>query len=109
MFFVLREMALQAASSAPLLSRPKRTTHSTQVYPYVFDALAEMQRATAFISDTKVFYNIYLFIYLFTSFAKRPGKLREQAPLRSPGKKMTKQMKIILIITILTMFRYIKQ
>ncbi|KAJ7363488.1 activating signal cointegrator 1 complex subunit [Desmophyllum pertusum] len=47
-----REIALQVASSAPLLSRPKRSIQPTQVYPYVFDALAETQRATAFISDT---------------------------------------------------------
>ncbi|KAL9968716.1 hypothetical protein ACROYT_G020835 [Oculina patagonica] len=49
-----REIALQAASSAPLLSRPKRIVQPNQVYPYVFDALAETQRATAFISDTKI-------------------------------------------------------
>ncbi|KAK2570728.1 Activating signal cointegrator 1 complex subunit 3 [Acropora cervicornis] len=49
-----RELSLQAASSAPLFSRPKRSLQSSPVYPHVFDALAEMQRATAFISDTKV-------------------------------------------------------
>ena len=47
-------MVLQAASSAPLFSKPKRSIQPSQVYPYVFDALAERQRATAFISDTKV-------------------------------------------------------
>ena len=30
---------------------------------------------------------VYLFIYLFISFAKRPGSLTEQAPLRVPEKK----------------------
>ena len=30
---------------------------------------------------------IYLFIYLFTSFAKRPGKLTKQAPLQAPENK----------------------
>lgn len=49
-----RELSLQAASSAPLFSRPKRSLQSSPVYPHVFDALAEMQRATAFISDTKI-------------------------------------------------------
>lgn len=29
-----------------------------------------------------------LVIYLFVNFAKRPGSLTEQAPLRSPEKKM---------------------
>ena len=51
---VVREIALQEASSAPLLSKPKRNVQPSQVYPYVFDALAERQRSTAFISDTKV-------------------------------------------------------
>lgn len=49
-----REIALQEASSAPLLSKPKRNVQPSQVYPYVFDALAERQRSTAFISDTKI-------------------------------------------------------
>ncbi|PFX22952.1 activating signal cointegrator 1 complex subunit 3-like [Stylophora pistillata] len=49
-----RELALQAAISVPLLSKPKRNVQSSQVYPYVFDALAERQRSTAFISDTKI-------------------------------------------------------
>ena len=54
MLCYFREMALRAASSAPLLARPKRSVQSNQAYPYVFDALAESHRATAFISDTKV-------------------------------------------------------
>ena len=33
---------------------------------------------------------VYLFIYLFISFAKRPGSLTEQAPLRVPEKKKKK-------------------
>lgn len=49
-----REIALQVASSAPLFSRPKRSVQPNQVYPYVFDALADTHRATAFISDTKI-------------------------------------------------------
>ena len=32
---------------------------------------------------------MYLSIYLFISFAKRPGLLTEQAPLRAPEKKIT--------------------
>ena len=31
--------------------------------------------------------DVHLFIYLFTSLAKRPGKLTEQAPLCGPEKK----------------------
>ena len=31
----------------------------------------------------------FLFIYLFINFAKRPGSLTEQAPLRGPEKKRT--------------------
>lgn len=50
-----REVALQVASNAPLFSKPKRSTQPSQNYPYVFDALAEMQRSTAFISDTKIY------------------------------------------------------
>ena len=55
--FFFREIALQAAATAPLLSRPKRSMHTGHVYPHVFDALAETQRATAFISDTKVLHD----------------------------------------------------
>ena len=58
-FFFFREIALQAAATAPLLSRPKRSVHSGHVYPHVFDALAETQRATAFISDTKVLHDAH--------------------------------------------------
>ena len=58
-FFFFREIALQAAATAPLLSRPKRSVHTGHVYPHVFDALAETQRATAFISDTKVLHYAY--------------------------------------------------
>ena len=58
-FLFFREIALQAAATAPLLSRPKRSTHTSHVYPHVFDALAETQRATAFISDTKVLYDAH--------------------------------------------------
>lgn len=54
----LREIALQAASSAPLFSRPKRSVQPRQVYPYVFDALATTHQATAFISDTKVLWYV---------------------------------------------------
>ena len=54
-----REFALQAAATAPLLSRPKRSMHTGHVYPHVFDALAETQRATAFISDTKVLHDAH--------------------------------------------------
>ena len=59
LFFFFREIALQAAATAPLLSRPKRSMHSGHVYPHVFDALAETQRATAFISDTKVLHDAH--------------------------------------------------
>ena len=58
-FLFYREIALQAAATAPLLSRPKRSMHTGHVYPHVFDALAETQRATAFISDTKVLHDAY--------------------------------------------------
>ena len=58
-FFFFREIALQAAATAPLLSRPKRSVYTGHVYPHVFDALAETQRATAFISDTKVLHDAH--------------------------------------------------
>ena len=45
---------MQAASSGPLFSRQRKGGQPAPVYPYVFDALAELQRATAYISDTKV-------------------------------------------------------
>ena len=57
LFLFSREIALQVAATAPLLSRPKRSVHTGHVYPHVFDALAETQRATAFISDTKVLHD----------------------------------------------------
>ena len=57
LFSFFREIALQVAATAPLLSRPKRSMHTGHVYPHVFDALAETQRATAFISDTKVLHD----------------------------------------------------
>ena len=34
----------------------------------------------------------FLFIYLFINFAKRPGSLTEQAPLRGPEKKIVIQL-----------------
>ena len=57
LFSFFREIALQVAATAPLLSRTKRSMHTGHVYPHVFDALAETQRATAFISDTKVLHD----------------------------------------------------
>ena len=63
-FFLLREIALQAVSSAPLFSRPKRSVQPRQVYPYVFDALASTHQATAFISDTKVLFSVCICIVL---------------------------------------------
>ena len=43
------------------------------------------------VKKRSIYLFIYLFIifynYLFTSFAKRPGKLTEQTPPRGPEKK----------------------
>ena len=46
--------------------------------------------------------SIKLLIYLFVSFAKRPGSLTEQAPLRSPEKK---KRKLVIQLTRMTILR----
>ena len=39
-----------------------------------------------------IWYKIYLFIYPFINFAKRPGTLSEQATLRGPEKNKNNNM-----------------
>ena len=55
---------------------------------------------------------IHSFIYLFIIFAKRPGLLTEQAPLRFPEKKQKqkkKTRKLVIQLTRMTILRNAKE
>ena len=53
--------------------------------------------------DYSINFLVYLFIYLFINFAKRPGSLTEQPPLQVPEEK--KRRKLVIQLTRMTILR----
>ncbi|PIK56650.1 putative activating signal cointegrator 1 complex subunit 3-like [Apostichopus japonicus] len=68
-----REFALQDAKSEPLFKHPRRRGPQYERYPFVFDAMAEAQRASSFVAGAK--------ISLPVGFQQKQEKLYEEVHL----------------------------